>query len=275
MALNQAFMNSEEQDTEPTPKSPDNLRDTFVEMLFALTVAQIAINAGTIVSHPATLFEKLPAYSHLLLVLLLVAASWVGWSKSTSPGRTKQMQNMFSRPFIYLLLDVSLVILYFIIVQTLEGLDINKDIIPDAKSESQWLIWIFGVYVIWDLLTDIFVEKGIPVEATALSVFLASIVSVLASLICLIMVIIAYFLALRAGMVIDVVLLDLALISVVFLFRSLKGFENFLAPIFKVKNFKAFQKRRDVNEYEKKAGVICFLMYTSIVLFLYFFWTMV
>jgi hypothetical protein len=83
-------------------RSTDPLREGFVAMLFALAIAQVAINAAAVFAVSAALESKLAASAHLIVALLLIACSWVGWRQSRSPG---------------LLLDVLLVVLYFIIVQ--------------------------------------------------------------------------------------------------------------------------------------------------------------
>jgi hypothetical protein len=82
-------------------------------MLFALAVSEVAIHAADLVSASGNLSDKLPALTHLVVGLVLIAASWVGWRRSVSPGMKERVEYVFSLPFIGLLLDVLLVILYF------------------------------------------------------------------------------------------------------------------------------------------------------------------
>lgn len=102
------------------PHTEDPLRYAFVEMLFALAVSQVAIHAADLVGIQSSLLEKLPGFAHLTLGLIVIAASWVGWRQSQSPGMKEQIRSLFSVRFVGLLIDVLLVILYFILVRSVE-----------------------------------------------------------------------------------------------------------------------------------------------------------
>lgn len=102
------------------PHTEDPLRYAFVEMLFALAVSQVAVHAADLVGISSTLLEKLPGFAHLALGLIVIAASWVGWRQSQSPGMKEQIRSLFSVRFVGLLIDVLLVILYFILVRSVE-----------------------------------------------------------------------------------------------------------------------------------------------------------
>ena len=132
------------------------LRFGFVEMLFALTAAEIAIQASDLVKYLGFDIAVLPAYSHLLFATTLVSTSWVGWLKSKAPGNRLDVETVFSWPFVVLLLDVFLVVCYFIIVR---GLDVKGSgdnvarTTPSSANETLWLMVVFGGYFLWDVLT--------------------------------------------------------------------------------------------------------------------------
>src|SRR5205823_1317152 len=99
-----------------------SLRMEFVGMLFALTIAEVAIQVANVVTQGTLDASFLPAYSHLALATAIVATSWVGWSTSKAPGAQQDLDRVFSYPFVVLSVDVLLVIFYFIIVR---GVDID------------------------------------------------------------------------------------------------------------------------------------------------------
>src|SRR5205823_1636231 len=103
--------------------------------------------------------------AHLFVALLLIACSWVGWRQSVSPGITQKVTGVFRRSFVGLLLDVILVVLYFIIVQRAEINTVTGQIavLPiSARPEAKGLLWVFAAYVSWDLVTDVLSPGCIP-----------------------------------------------------------------------------------------------------------------
>src|SRR5262245_36416298 len=92
--------------------APQTVRHVFVGMLFALVVADIASAFVRISDHPLTEISW-AAIAHLTLGLILVAASWVGWCLSTAHGSVAPIKRVPSVPFLVLLIDVALVIVYF------------------------------------------------------------------------------------------------------------------------------------------------------------------
>ena len=101
------------------------------------------------VSIQATIAEKSPAYDHLFLGLLLIACSWVGWRQSRSPGVKEKITTVFSASFLGLLLDVFLVVLYFIVVQSVEIIQTSSPVVlgpSSALPESRGLFAVFAVY---------------------------------------------------------------------------------------------------------------------------------
>ena len=61
----------------------------------------------------------LPFYSHLFLAAIVITSSWVGWTLSQAPGARRDVTGVFTWEFITLLLDVFLVVTYFIMVRTI------------------------------------------------------------------------------------------------------------------------------------------------------------
>jgi len=133
------------------------IRFAFVEILFALTVAEIATQFGTLVAaHRELVGNPAAAYSHLVLAGLVVAASWVGWSESTAPGARAPVHSVFSLGFVVLLVDVALVIFYFILAR---GVEITRTktgemtVVASAANETFWVMMVFGGYLLWDVVT--------------------------------------------------------------------------------------------------------------------------
>src|SRR5436190_18185099 len=83
------------------------LHREFVGMLFALAVAQVAVEAAVIVNSAAPTPTKAPALMHLILALLVIATSWVGWGRSDYS--LSPVKSVFSGHFVELLIDVWLV----------------------------------------------------------------------------------------------------------------------------------------------------------------------
>jgi hypothetical protein len=109
-------MNSER--TNPERMEP-TLRHEFVGMMFALTIGEVGLQAAALVK-TGHFVHYLPAYSHLLVATVMIATSWVGWSLSRAPGARLDVTGIFQWEFVILLLDVSMVITYFILVRAFE-----------------------------------------------------------------------------------------------------------------------------------------------------------
>jgi hypothetical protein len=137
---------------EPTK---DNLRVEFVEMLFALAIAQVAIEFSEAIFHKISFNENPHVYSHLFLGSLIITMSWIGWQNSRSKGNTLGIESIFSTPFLILLTDISLVIFYFIIVRGADfSIQSDKAVtIVDVTNELLLSALIFGVYIFWDFIT--------------------------------------------------------------------------------------------------------------------------
>jgi len=152
------------------------LRHAFVSMLFALVIAEIAIQASNLVAVASnewatksvlTVLRDVPSpggwlmlapMSHLLLVFVLISMSWVGWSRSIERGGSRDIHQIFSIPFLLLLIELLLVVLYFILARSVElhtkdapPVTISR---PSSIPEAWWITVIFLGYVIWDIFND-------------------------------------------------------------------------------------------------------------------------
>jgi hypothetical protein len=133
------------------------LRHEFVGMMFAITIGEVGLQAAALVQarHPA---HFLPAYGHLFLATIVVATSWVGWSVS---GARQDVRRVFQWEFIVLLIDVSLVITYFILVRTIDfGREGTPPRVDPASKVATLVFVIFLLYFVWDCITKIAMLKN-------------------------------------------------------------------------------------------------------------------
>lgn len=95
------------------------LRHEFVGMMFAVAIGEVGVQTATLVQ-AYNWIHFLPAYSHLILATIVITTSWVGWTLSPSPGAGQDVRGVLQWEFIVLLVDVFLVIVYFILVKTVD-----------------------------------------------------------------------------------------------------------------------------------------------------------
>lgn len=229
------------------------LRQTFVAMLFALTAGQIALSSADLYvickdadEFPSTFFA--PA-AHLVLALLIVSTSWVGWSVGSR--KTVQLTHPFSWHFIVLLIDVLLVVTYFVIVREVEinevfqrqpalagqsigEYGVTKQISNVSASGEAGLVAImFLLYLLWDVVHDKFLKKA-PLRVAAFASVAAFIAAFVLYVLCRSQS--------QGATVLSVVFGDLALVGIVIGFRAIKGAEEPLANWFKVQH-ESFRER--------------------------------
>jgi hypothetical protein len=193
------------------------LRHEFVGMMFAVTIGEVGLQAAALVKagHP---WHFLPAYSHLLLATIVIAASFVGWSLSPAPGAQEDVPNVLHPEFLVLLLDVFLVIVYFILVRSVEFVGEGRPpAIAPAEGVAFWIVVIFFMYLVWDILT-----KLAHRESTTRRPWLGEFdVRILPTVLCLILALLARCVVKGADCP-HLLTADLALLSLVLLFRALK-----------------------------------------------------
>lgn len=205
------------------------LRHEFVGMMFAITIGEVGLQAAALVraGHPVRL---LPAYSHLVLAAIVVASSWVGWTLSVAPGARKDVKRVFQWEFLVLLLDVALVILYFILVRTI---DFNKDNvaarIDPASVVAAWIIGIFALFLVWDIITKVAINLR-DGSATSLSTWFESDgIRIVPTVVCLIAAFIVWW-SVSDSDPAHWIGADFSLLCLVLLFRSLKELASALYP---------------------------------------------
>jgi len=258
------------------------VRFAFVEMLFALAIAEVAVAFSHLVSIDRALFLKIPAIAHLLLATLLIAASWLGWSTSRWRSTSRSdLASPFTWDFIGLLLDVLLVVIYFILVRLADVSEaVPYDLLPpSAAPEALWIARIFGIYAVWDLVSDVIKEPAIGwrvrswFRVDALKISLACMAC---SLLCTLLASTVYLRAEKFGTlspgwlyghndqgVMHIVWLDCALACVVLLFRALKNSGEALIwrHVTSIHRFEAFKIERKVDYHEDRWAALLSLGY--------------
>lgn len=247
------------------------LRISFVEMLFALAAGQVGIHAAELVAMEGS--ARIAGVFHLILGLVVVAASWFGWQRSAVRSSRQEVERLFSMPFMGLLLDVGLVIIYFILIEQVDITKAPNDVAvisPSARPEALWLLVVFVVYVIWDVVTDVLSPGSIPALPTGrqrISVFLRAVIAcTLCSTACALLSALVLLAARDNPTTWSVVLLDVALLAVVLLFRVLKPFlEPKGAALLGVSHLPALAITRTVDGKEGR-WIACLLFFYCLAL---------
>ncbi len=194
-------------------QSGTQLHITFVEMLFALAIGQIAIGFSKLIDYQSmsteTFCALIPAYSHLFLSAIVISTSWVGWRTSKVSGT--RIQHVFTLDYFELLIDVSLVVMYFVLARAVEIPALQTDsLVPDASFEAMTLAIIISTYAIWDIVSC----RTNPTKFTK---------RLWASIVCTtISWVLVIFDISRSGTVLAVLLGDFSLIALILTFRAMK-----------------------------------------------------
>lgn len=212
-------MNQEQQDQ----RHENRLRFTFVAMLFALTIGEIAIRFAQLAVDPQVRYYH-PAYAHLILAGFIVVTSWVGWAQSKAPGNVQAINQVFSWEFVVLLIDVFLVVCYFIIAKGAEVPVAKSDIKASADNETFWMMFVFAGYLLWDIWTKAVIK---PQSDSSFISRLRSpyfLKNLLITAGCLLLAVIIWGITRSLGVLSNagVISIDVALIILVGLFRLLK-----------------------------------------------------
>ena len=133
------------------------LHFTFVELLFSLAVAEIAQRFAVVIDRAEGNFLETkywPCYSHLFLALIVIITSWIGWGKSKASHRNSKFASVFRLDFVELLIDVVLVIVYFVLVHRSEDVVIDEitktsTVKPSIISEAVCVAMMFTLYFAW------------------------------------------------------------------------------------------------------------------------------
>ena len=91
---------------------------------------------------------------------LLSQASWIGWTLSPSAANQVKLDSVFSWSFVVLLLDVLLVVFYFILVRGVEVSHNGDGTVTQASAyhEAFWVVCIFVGYLVWDIVTKLLMK---------------------------------------------------------------------------------------------------------------------
>jgi hypothetical protein len=198
-------------------QEPPRLRHEFVGMMFAVTIGEVGLQVAALMQ-AKHFMHYLPFYFHLLLATIVITSSWVGWSLSQAPGARQDVKGVFTWQFVVLLLDVFLVITYFILVRTIEfgkGKEAPRIDSPNTVASLICLMFIF--YFVWDLVTKIFLYQkhrdGNWIRNCGLRMA--------PTIVCLGVALMVRW-QVKAADLVHYVSADLALISLALLFRALK-----------------------------------------------------
>jgi hypothetical protein len=224
-ALDQRLAAAPSSETEKEPKR----RHEFVGMMFAVAIGEVGVQTASLV-RAGNWIHFLPAYSHLFLTTIVIAASWVGWTVSPAPGARRDVRSIFNRDFLVLLVDVFLVVVYFILAKTVDLVgEKEPKLNASARPETLWILVIFGTYVFWDVLTkflDFLETRNNPPEGRKKQSFKEWCkeygIRMLPTIFCFLVL---WFTKriFDAADAPHVLTADLALLSLVLLFRALKG----------------------------------------------------
>jgi hypothetical protein len=204
-------------------------------MMFAVAIGEIGLQAANLVQYEGSYRFFLPAYTHLILAMVVIAASWVGWTLSPSPGARHDVSGIFEAEFLVLIVDVVLVIIYFILVRTVDFQRSENGAGPEFRAsvlpETLWIFVIFCVYFVWDFLTKIIVFvirklKGAKDE-NSWSYYATRMIP---TIVCVLLAFLAHKYFSGNFSPAQVVLADFALISLVLLFRAGKELVSVFFP---------------------------------------------
>ncbi len=206
--------------------SPPRLRHEFVGMMFAITIGEVGLQVAALVQAGHTA-HYLPAYTHLFLATIMIATSWVGWSVSMSPGARLELVAIFQWEFVVLLLDVALVITYFILVR---AVDFGREGVPPRIAPPStlafWTIVIFALYLAWDIVTKIIIYRKPETERQWIRKYGSRMIP---TGVCLILAFVVRLLTGSADLP-HYLTADFALLCLVLLFRASKDFVSARIP---------------------------------------------
>lgn len=125
----------------------DRVGITFVDVLFALVVAEIMSPLRRYWTLPGT------AFSHLAVAMVLTLGSWIGYHLSAN--RPQYAPKFFNLPLLQILLDVAMVIVYWMTATTaplpehVAYIDVPAPV-ASALPESILVSAALLLYVFWD-----------------------------------------------------------------------------------------------------------------------------
>jgi hypothetical protein len=144
-----------------------DLRWLLVGMLFALVIGEIASQTGRLVtavkiSKPFKMNKAGDFWAivaHLILVTTVVTTSWVGWSMSLKSD-AQHLQWIFSWPFVLLLIDLAILVCYFLMVGAVTAPKADWVFVASAREDSFLLLVIFLGYFFWGIVNQLCLNSG-------------------------------------------------------------------------------------------------------------------
>lgn len=143
-------------------ESDSGLHFGLIEMAFALAIGEVAMKLGTYLDSiqydvREMRADHFPFLTHLLLATLLIACSWIGWGKQFRHGGPP-ITSVFEWQFLELLIDLALVILYFVFIHAASAppeigvADLGRHI----ATVPALMTGIFLLYALWDRISKPF-----------------------------------------------------------------------------------------------------------------------
>jgi 5-methylthioadenosine/S-adenosylhomocysteine deaminase len=133
-----------------------DIRWLIVGFLYAVAIAEVAVQSAKLASYEGNRKPYLPAIFHLVLITVVITTSWVGWTMAISRESSHiehHLTKVFSWQYCLLLIDVGLLISYFIIAKKLEMPE-PEDGQSRTREEKTtfWLMIVFFGYCLWDFV---------------------------------------------------------------------------------------------------------------------------
>lgn len=116
----------------------------FIEVLFALVVARTL--------EPIAHYQRIPAvgWSHLVTAGVLTIASWIGYHNSQNRPRFFIRFRSPLTPLAQFVIDVALVVIYWLTAISAEGTGSRLGDDPSARPETLLVLLAFILYCFWD-----------------------------------------------------------------------------------------------------------------------------
>jgi hypothetical protein len=131
------------------PRRPHQLDDklvgiTFIDVLFALVIGQLLQPFAT------TRHVPLAGMAHLLVGGVVTIGSWIGYHNSLS--RPHYVIRFVNLPLAQFLIDIALVVVYWLLAITAEGANPAIPRPTSAVPEARYVAVAFLLYGAWDLV---------------------------------------------------------------------------------------------------------------------------
>lgn len=267
-----------------TPTGQSQLQKTFIAMIFAFV---ISFHAQTITEYIAVITNNWSVFpyistitidfiavgSQIILALLMILISWVMWSKSQAIAHLNDINQIFTIKFVTFILEILLVTLYYGLVKSLEvdfsEFSKTKNVSSyitnlSAKPEAFLMTLIFGIFLVWDLIIDIFKSPTNPVALGNLNklknFFKGFLVYCLISLISFLAALLILTTTPSHSSALITIFSDLALICILLFFYQAKILEYYLLKIFPDQDSRPNTKRTDPPTLWETTRVVVLVM---------------